>query len=181
MQSKTCRENPLTEQGCRYTHLPYSAPPTARKNCIPVSPFSRTLIQSPTPLSPPLPSSLIAHSPHHNQPIRNHIPDPQPKRRPAHPPRNKLHNQNRRTPRQAPRQQRKPQKQDQSSLPRDTVSTVAKRVGGQARFVDGIYDEHAQGAADAGDPVDEGDVDGRVGAVEARGGPDGDVDLGVEC
>ena len=124
--------------------------------------------------------SITVYSPQHNQAISSYISSPQPKRRPGMPHNNKLHNHDHNTPRQSAGQQGKAQEQDEPGLPRHPVTRVREAVGGQARLVDAVDDEHAEGAADTGDPVDEGDVDGGVGAVHGGLGPRGYVDEGVE-
>lgn len=52
----------------------------------------------------------------------------------------------------------KSEKQHQSGFPRYAIARVAKRVSREPRFLDGIYDEHAEGGANAWYPVDEVDM-----------------------
>lgn len=80
--------------------------------------------------------------------------------------------------RQTPRHQRKPQKQHEPRLPSHPVAAVAERVGGQARLVDAVDDEHAESGADAREPVYESDVHVRRvgGGVGEGGGVDEEVE-----
>ncbi len=79
-----------------------------------------------------------------------------------------LHNKDNNASRQPTSQQRKAQEQDQLGLPRNAVSAVREAVSRQPRLVDAVDDEHAQRAADAGDPVHERDVHLRVRSVHDR-------------
>lgn len=72
------------------------------------------------------------------------------------------------------RHSRKAHKQHNAGLPGDTITTVAEVVGTQPALIDGVDDQHAQGAEDAGDPVDEVHV--HVGAVEGGFAEDGCID-----
>lgn len=121
------------------------------------------------------------HLPQHNQPIRNNITNTHPDRRPSIFRHNELHHHDHNTAREPARQQREAQEQHQPRLPRNTVPAVAEAVGAESRLVDRVDDEHAERRAHARDPIDEGDVHGRVGGVLDRFGPYCDVDEGVEA
>lgn len=74
---------------------------------------------------------------------------------------------------------REAEEQHDARLPRNTRSTVAERVGTQARLLDTVDDEHAQAREDEGQPVDKGDV--CVGRVEWGLGPHCGIEKNVEC
>jgi hypothetical protein len=68
----------------------------------------------------------------------------------------------------------KSHEQHDSRFPRYAIPTVAETVTGQASLVYAVDDDHAKGREDAGDPVDEGEVED--GAVEGGLGVAGCVD-----
>jgi hypothetical protein len=103
--------------------------------------------------------------PQHNQRVRNNIRNAHPQRRPNRLIDHILQHHHADTPRQPASHSRKAHKQHDPRLPRHAIPAVAEPVAGKARLVDAIDDEHAEGGEDAGDPVDEGYVEG--GAVEA--------------
>ncbi len=82
-----------------------------------------------------------------------------------------LHNKDNNASRQPASQQRKAQEQDQLCLPRNAIAAVREAISRQPRLVDAVDDEHAQRAADAGDPVHKGNVHLRVRGVHDRLGP----------
>jgi hypothetical protein len=118
--------------------------------------------------------------PQHDQCICDHIPNTHPDRWPNVARHNVLHDKHDHAPRQTTRQQRKAQEQHQSRLPGHAIAAVTEAIGGQSRLVDRVDDQHAQCGADTRDPVDEGNVNGRVRRVPDRLGPHGYVDEGVE-
>lgn len=78
------------------------------------------------------------------------------------------------TPRQTAGQQREPEEQNEARLPRNPTSAVTEAIGIQPRLLDRVDDHHAQRRADAGDPVNELDMD--LGAISRAVGKGGSVD-----
>ena len=111
--------------------------------------------------------------PEHDQPIRNHICHAHIHSLERIVLKQVLEHHDRDATRQPTSHERKAQKQHQPRLPRDAAAAVAEAVGAQPRLLDAVDHEHAKGGADAGDPVDEGDV--LVGAIEGRFGEGGRI------
>ena len=121
-------------------------------------------------------SCNVVYSPEHYKRIRNYVSDAHPERWPCVCRHKKLHNHDYYTSCQSASQQRKAQEQHQPSLPRDTISRVGEAIGRESRFVDTVDNEHAEGATNTGNPVNEGDVNAWVGAIHGRLGPYGYID-----
>lgn len=151
--------------GYTHTHPPYSAKSTAARN------YHK--------LAQPIKSSRTRNSPQHHPGIRQHIRQPHPKRRPRHARHDILHDEHSDTASHAARKERKAKEQHNTRLPRDAGPGVREGVGGEARLLDRVDDQHAQRGEDEGQPVDEGDV-GVEGAVEGGLGVDGCVEEDVE-
>lgn len=62
------------------------------------------------------------------------------------------------TPRQTTRQERKPQEQHKPRLPRHSAPAVAEAIRLQPRLLNRVDHQHPERRADAGNPVDELDV-----------------------
>jgi hypothetical protein len=144
------------------------------------------LIQSTTELHPQHVSFQITvhhtknNSPQHNQSIRNQIRNPHIKRR-QHRARNHiLQHQHRNTPCHPPRQTRKPKEQHHSRLPRNARSRVRERVCRETSLLNGVYDQHSERGEYEGEPVDEVDVYGGVGAVLRGVRPDCSIEHDIE-
>jgi hypothetical protein len=90
-----------------------------------------------------------------------------------------LQHHDRHASRKASSHQRESQEQHQPRLPRDTAPAIAEAISGQSRFLDAVDDQHAEGAADSGDPINEVHVHSR--GVEDGFGVDGRVDERVEA
>jgi hypothetical protein len=72
----------------------------------------------------------------------------------------------------------KTHKQDNTRLPRDTITAVAEAISSQTSLINRVDNEHAKSTEDGRDPVDEGHV--HFGAIEIRLGVDGGIDKDEE-
>jgi hypothetical protein len=63
-------------------------------------------------------------------------------------------------------------------FPSNAIPAIAETVTGQASLVYAVDDDHAEGREDAGDPIDEGEVED--GAVEGGFGVAGGIDKDEE-
>jgi hypothetical protein len=112
--------------------------------------------------------------PQHNQRIRNNIRNAHPQRRPSGISNNILQHHHADTTSESSSHGSKSHEQHDSRFPRYAIPAVAETVTRQASLVYAVDDDHAKGREDAGDPVDEGEVED--GAVEGGFGVAGCVD-----
>ena len=112
--------------------------------------------------------------PQHNQRIRNNIRHAHPQRRPHSLSNHILQHHDTNSTSKTSSHSSKAHEQHNPRFPRNAVPTIAETVTRQARLVYAVDDDHAEGREDAGDPVDEGEVED--GAVEGGFGVAGGVD-----
>jgi len=124
-----------------------------------------------TPHSPPPPQENI---PQHNQRIRNNIRNTHPQRRPARIVDHILQHHHADAASKSSSHSSKAHEQHDPRFPRNAIPAVAETVAGQASLVYAVDDDHAECREDAGDPIDEGEVED--GAVEGGFGVAGGID-----